>query len=133
MPRRKLSSLFVTISLSLSLVACTRLQPLRNPTFEIAIHDNAKIQEAIRQALVRRDWSITIRHTNGFDAVYNRSSQLGAKIRVTHVEGTVTIRYLGSHGLDYSTSNGAAKIHKRYNLWVTNLERDIQIEVGRYL
>lgn len=133
MLRRDFRTLFIVISLSLSLVACARPQPLQTPTFEVAIKDNLKIQQAIQQALVRRDWSITARHPNGFDAEYSRSSQLGAKIRVTHVGSTVTIQHLGSFGLQYSNLHGLPEIHKRYNLWVTNLERDIQVEVGRHL
>lgn len=128
---------FFTITIatlaSVSLVACSRLQPLNAPTFQVATHDQGKIHEAIRQALLARHWSIIAQRADGFDAEYKRSVEQGAKIRVTHVGDKVSIQYLDSRNLDYVTMGGVPEIHKRYNGWIHNLERNIQLEVGRRL
>ena len=120
-------------AIAMTAVGCVRLQPLHTPSFQVATTDSSKIQEAIRQALLDRHWSIIARRSDGFDAEYRRTPQMGAKIRVTHAGDKVAIQYLDSSEMEYSTQEGFPEIHKRYNVWVANLERDIQVEVGRRL
>lgn len=126
-------SLIICTVVGLSLVGCHRLQPLRSPTFQVATSDQAKIQEAIRQALLDRHWSIIARRSDGFDAEYKRTPEQSAKIRVTHIGDSVSIQYLESRALEYNVVGGVPEIHKTYNGWVSRLERDIQVEVGRRL
>lgn len=126
-------TLILCVTLGASLVGCHRIQPLRVPTFQVSTSDQAKLNEAIRQALLDRHWSIIARRADGFDAEYRRTPDQGAKIRVTHSGNKVTIQYLESSDLEYHVVDGVQEIHKRYNGWVANLERDIQVEVGRRL
>jgi hypothetical protein len=133
MIRSQYLSLILVCITGISLIGCHRLQPLRSPTFQVATSDQGKIQEAIRQALLDRHWSIIAKRADGFDAEYKRTPDQGAKIRVTHIADTISIKYLESTDLEYHVVDGIPEIHKRYNGWVANLERDIQVEVGRRL
>ena len=133
MSTQRLLTFIASACVALSAIACTRLQPLQVPTFQVATSDQAKIQESIRQALLDRHWSILARRADGFDAEYKRTPDQSAKIRVTHSGNKVTIQYLDSSDLEHTVTNGVPEIHKRYNGWVNNLERDIQVEVGRHI
>jgi hypothetical protein len=103
------------------------------PTFEVAAQDSRKIHDAIQQALVRRKFAILAKTPNSFDAEYKRSADQGARIRVSHQGNKISIKYLSSTDLQYKVTEGGPLIHKRYNGWMTNLEKDIQIEVGKTL
>ena len=127
--------LLLTISLSIgsSLIGCTRSHPLNEPSFNVAISNQAKIHEAIRQALLSRRWSITGQTPNSFDAEYQRRADVRARVKVIHHGDNVTVKYVGSTNLDYTDVGGSPHINSRYNAWVANLERDIQVEIGKKL
>jgi hypothetical protein len=133
MPIRIVLVLTLSIFVGSSVIGCHRNYPLVEPSFTVAISNQATIHEAIRQALVSRRWSITKQTANSFDAEYQRSADVRASVRVNHHADRVTVKYLGSTNLGYTDDGGAAQINRRYNTWVTNLERDIQVEIGRSL
>jgi hypothetical protein len=127
--------LLLTLSLSIGpgLVGCNRLQPVNEPSFNVAISNQAKVHEAVRQALLSRRWSITGQTPTSFDAEYQRSANIRARVNVIHHGDTVTVKYVSSSNLDYSDADGSPHINRRYNTWVANLERDIQVEIGKKL
>lgn len=129
------SVLILSLSLLVgsSVTGCSRTYPLAEPSFTVAISNQAKIHEAIRQALISRRWSITKQTPNSFEAEYQRSADIRATVRVTHQGDRVTVKYLGSTNLGYTDYDGSAQINRRYNTWVANLERDIQVEIGKTL
>ncbi len=115
------------------LPGCTRLQPVVTPTLQVQASNQRTIHEAIQRALLQRRWIILGQTPDSFDATYTRGGTATGKIRVTHRGSTVTIAYLDSANLDYTQESGVPEIHKTYNNWVTNLQQDIQVEVGRTL
>lgn len=133
MPIRFVLVLTLTVLVGSSVIGCHRNYPLVEPSFTVAISNQAKIHEAIRQALVSRRWSITKQTANSFDAEYQRSADVRASVRVHHHGDRVTVQYLGSTNLGYTNNGGEAQINRRYNTWVANLERDIQVEIGKNL
>lgn len=114
--------------------ACTQ-QPLLSPSFNVPINNPKQVHEVIREALVRRRWIIVKNEPSAFEAEYRRGPEISARIRVQHVGSTVSINLLNSSGLDYDPSGTGQgpMIHKTYNSWVMNLERDIQMLVGSQL
>lgn len=131
--RNYLTTIALFVLLSSMICGCMTVQPLAQPSFEVASQDHKKVHEAIQRALVSRKWAILANNRDGFDAEYKRSVDQGARIRVSHQGGKVSITYLGSTDLQYGTDENGPFIHKRYNGWIQRLERDIQIEVGKAL
>jgi hypothetical protein len=68
--------------------------------------------------------------SNTIEAKYTRGNQHAAHIRVSHIGKQVTISHVDSQDMMYSQGNGSPVIHRWYNTWVTNLERDIQFTIG---
>ena len=131
--RTRSIAIALAFAIGINVVGCTNLRPVSTPSFHVAIHDQKRIHEAVRQALIDRRWSIIAQRPDGFDAEYQRSADMRAKVRVTHSGDTVSIVYLDSSSLGYNVSQDGPEIHKRYNGWVANLERDIQVQIGRML
>ena len=123
--------LFMTVGATL--IACNRLQPVNEPSFTVAQSNQAKVHEAIRQALLERRWSILGQTSNSFEAEYQRGADTRSRVKVLHENGHVSVKYLGSSNLNYGDVEGSPHIHRRYNAWVANLERDIQVEIGKSL
>ncbi len=128
--------LFASLLFFLCVVAtaCTQ-QPVLTPSFSVSISNSKEIHEVIREALVRRRWIILKNEPSAFEAEYKRGPEISARIKVKHIGSIVSIDLLESSGLDYQP-NGTGQgpmIHKTYNSWVTNLERDIQMLVGSRL
>lgn len=130
---KRILLLTLSVSIGSSLVGCNQLQPLNEPSFNVAISNQAKVHEAVRQALVSRRWSITGQTPNSFDAEYQRTADIRARVKVTHHGDNVTVKYVSSSNLDYTDAEGSPQINRRYNTWVANLERDIQVEIGKKL
>lgn len=130
--KRLFASLLFLLCMGLS--ACTQ-QPVLSPSFEVPINNPKRVHEVIREALVRRHWIIIKNEPAAFEAEYKRGPEISARIRVKHIGSIVSINLVDSSGLDYQ-ANGTGQgpmIHKTYNNWVANLERDIQMLVGAQL
>jgi hypothetical protein len=126
---RRAVALFA-ITVVLITTGCVKTAPMVAPKFQVAVSDSKRIHEAIRGALVQRKWVILKNEPNAIEAKYTRGNKHVAHIRVSHVGNQVTISHVDSHEMRYSHGAAGPIIHKWYNTWVTNLERDIQVAVG---
>ena len=126
--------LALIVTLCLTLTACTQ-KPMLAPSFEVPMKDRGKLHEIIREALVSRNWIILRNEPTSFEAEYRRTPEISARIKVKHIGGNVTISLLDSRGLDHNphVPGKGPTIHRSYNNWVTNLEKDIQRLVGARL
>lgn len=131
--RKYLLSIALLLAVGVNVTGCNNLRPVSTPSFQVATSDQKRVHEAVRQALVQRRWSIIAQRPDGFDAEYQRSADMRAKVRVTHAGDKVSIAYLDSSNLGYGIAETGPEIHKRYNAWVANLERDIQVQIGKML
>jgi hypothetical protein len=100
------------------------------PEFEVALADKKVVHEAIRSALVQRKWAILKNEPNAIEASYARGDSHSVRIRVVHTGNRVKITHVDSQDMLYGVGNSGPVIHRWYNTWVTNLERDIQVAVG---
>ncbi|MFN4894401.1 MAG: hypothetical protein ACK5GN_14155 [Pseudomonadota bacterium] len=115
---------------TVALAGCSKTAPLVTPEFQVAVSDNKRVHEAIRNALVQRKWAIVKNEPNAIEATYTRGNEHSAHIRVTHTGKKIKIIHVDSHQLEYSQGGSGPIIHRWYNTWVSNLERDIQVAIG---
>lgn len=92
------------------------------------------VKKAIRKALFDKDWEI---REIGPGHLQGKHSKSGGKDRMhvavvdVHFDSkTVRIGYKDSQELDYDKAAGV--IHKTYNNWVRNLEKNIRANLGAY-
>ncbi len=91
-------------------------------------HSRATIRRAIKRALYRRKWIVRDVNRGLIRATYYRGRHM-ATVNVRYSPRQVRISYHRTEALFYNPERGT--IHKTYNGWVRNMERDIQVELGR--
>ena len=110
----------------LSLGAVAQADPLVDPA-PINVPagvDPVAVGKAIKQALMYRNWMISMEQPGQIDAkLYLRGNE--ADIRITYDTSAVHIAYVGSHGLDEGNKDGVRQIHGRYLVWIDYLSGDI--------
>lgn len=74
------------------------------------------------RALAARGWQVTGKRDGAIDASLHVDPQTRADITIVYTATTYTFEYRGSEGLNYSRG----RIHRHYNNWINNLDRDIQ-------
>lgn len=113
---------------------CSLATSMKTPSFTVASSQDTTVHAAIREALLGRRWVILENLPDSFVAQYNRRSSVWARIRVSHHGNLVTITYVASEGLKYSTTRRfGPEISRWYNTWVSNLEDDIKFNIGASL
>ncbi len=110
------------------LTACgNRGAGIYRPTFTVAESvPKSKIGPTVRKALLARRWMIEKESPGMIQARYVRS-QISCTIKITYTGHQVKIDYVDSQNLKYSKKGETERIHRKYQLWIQNLERDIQV------
>lgn len=102
--------------------ALERTEPVRTPQTIITQHVTAEqVKEAIINAGQGRDWIMSAAGPGVINASQNVRKH-SVTIRINYSEKEYTIHYVNSVNL--LASNG--EIHRAYNHWVNNLDKDIQ-------
>ena len=114
--------------LALSFVAitgCGRGHAVLNVT-DASISDELKedgVEKAISRVLKRRGWRVGKKSKGKIIANLAVRSHR-ATIEITYNKDTYSINYVDSQNLKYNEAKGT--IHRSYNKWVNNLDRDLQ-------
>jgi hypothetical protein len=87
--------------------------------------DERTVVQAIKRALVGRDWQVLGEQPGRIDADINVRNKHNARIRIDYNERDVQIRYVSSINLDYSMHTGSPTIHRNYPRWINFLLEDI--------
>ena len=128
MSRRTLSLLLLPV---LFLLMAFRQAPLVDPQ-PIAVPsklDVAQVEKAVKQALIKREWTIVSDEPGKITAGYDRR-EFTTRIGITYDRKQVQINYIASTNLKYEVKNNGDKlIHKNYVAWIQNLVTDI----GNYM
>ena len=119
--------LSVLIFLIMAACAQTIYQP---PEIYVPSNTSKKdVRQKIVNALHRRGWRIE-KDWNGFiQASYQRRIHV-ARVGVHYGKDKVQINYIDSENLKFRVKDGSRTIHRRYNGWVRNLEKDIARGLG---
>lgn len=122
---------FLTVCLTSGAVAVmgcgNRGAGVYRPTFTLSESvPKSKIGPTVKKALLARRWVIEKEAPGMVQARYVRA-QISCTIKVTYTGHEVKIDYVDSQNLKYSKNGESEKIHRKYKLWIQNLERDIQV------
>ncbi len=87
------------------------------------------MRKAIKTALLARKWMPSEKGPGVIAGhLINRTHILD--IEVKYSARSFEINYVGSENLMYEVEDGQPVIHRNANLWMQNLERDIQLQVA---
>jgi len=87
---------------------------------------SSAVEKAVKKALIQRGWRVREAKDGTILARLNlRGHQ--ADIKVSWEGGTIQLVHESSNNLGYRVKKGEKFIHRNYNNWIMNLERDIQV------
>ncbi|MBA7844740.1 hypothetical protein HV213_01790 [Klebsiella sp. RHBSTW-00484] len=109
-----------------ALAGCARTAPIEQiQTTVSAGHTEAQVKKAIIKAGAQREWIMSDAGP-GVIKARQQSRDHVAEIKITYSATRYSINYDSS--LNLMASGG--KIHRNYNRWVHNLDKDIQINLA---
>lgn len=117
---------FAAIAVVGALAGCARTAPIAQVHSSVSAgHTQEQVKNAILKAGVQRQW---IMSEVGPGVIKGRQQTRNhvAEVRITYSATGYDIKYDSS--LNLQASGG--KIHKNYNRWVHNLDKDIQVNLS---
>ena len=106
---------FAAIAVVGALAGCARTAPIDQVHTSVSAgHTQDQVKTAILKAGIQRQW------------VMSEARDHVAEVRITYTATSYDIKYDSS--LNLQASGG--KIHKNYNRWVRNLDKDIQLNLS---
>lgn len=87
----------------------------------------ASVKKVIKRALYRRKWIVRNVSPGFIRATYSRGRHM-AVVNVRYTPRKISIAYHKTESLNFNREKGT--IHRTYNTWVQNMERDIRVELG---
>lgn len=117
---------FAAIAVVGALAGCARTAPIDQVHSSVSAgHTQEQVKNAILKAGVQRQW---IMSEVGPGVIKGRQQTRNhvAEVRITYSTTGYDIKYDSS--LNLQASGG--KIHKNYNRWVHNLDKDIQVNLS---
>jgi len=115
----------LTVSLSASAMRRAEIETGR-VTYDPASTNNADIVAAIKKACIGRGWAIKEEKGNQIIATLHLRSHY-VELDINWHDGEILLEYITSRNLKYKEKKGKRLIHGRYNSWVQNLVRDIDL------
>ncbi|EAY1188349.1 hypothetical protein FKY11_03490 [Salmonella enterica] len=117
---------FSVIAVIGALAGCARTAPIDQVHSSVSTgHTQEQVKNAILKAGVQRQW-IMSEVSPGVIQARQQNRDHVAEVRITYTATSYDIRYDSS--LNLLASGG--KIHKNYNRWVRNLDKDIQVNLS---
>lgn len=117
---------FAAIAVVGALAGCAKTAPIDNVHSTVSTgHTEADVRNAILKAGAERQWAM---NDAGKGVITARQQSRGhmAEVRINYSANSYSITYASSSNLE--AANG--KIHKNYNRWVNNLNKDIQVNLS---
>ena len=115
----------------MQIIGCSRTADLISPLeFNITseISDESLAKE-IKLALINREW-IPIDGKNGLISARLNVRKHTVEIDIKYGDGIIEIIYRDSKNMLYKSENDSTRvIHKKYNAWIMNLQREIQLRI----
>lgn len=116
---------------ALLLAGCGTSKPITNITDAPAITTgnatSENIAQAIQTAIAQRGWVITSNTDGLIEASINVRDKHKAVVTIPYSEKGYSINYKDSTNLGYRGNT----IHRNYNKWVINLDREIRTEIAK--
>lgn len=123
---KKIIKMLAVFSVVGVLAGCARTAPIDNIQAQVTVgHTVEQVRSAILKAGAERKWIMSDAGP-GVIKARQQSRNHSADVRITYSSTGYSINYDGSSNLNAS----GGKIHKNYNRWVRNLDRDIQVNLS---
>ncbi|MCF3281496.1 hypothetical protein L1Z99_23930 [Escherichia coli] len=117
---------FAAIAVVGALAGCARTAPIDQVHSTVSAgHTQEQAKKAILKAGVERKW-IMSESGQGIIKARQQSRDHSAEIRINYTASSYDINYENSQNLQAS----GGQIHKNYNRWVRNLDKDIQLNLS---
>ncbi|EFB3613888.1 hypothetical protein GKK49_03160 [Escherichia coli] len=117
---------FAAIAVVGALAGCARTAPIDQVHSTVSAgHTQEQVKKAILKAGVERKW-IMSEVGQGIIKARQQSRDHSAEIRINYTASSYDINYENSQNLQAS----GGQIHKNYNRWVRNLDKDIQLNLS---
>ena len=117
---------FAAIAVAGALAGCARTAPVEQiQTAVSAAHTEDQVKQAILRAGVQRQW-IMSQTVPGAIAARQQARDHVVEVRINYSASGYSIHYVSSSNMLAS----GGKIHKNYNRWVHNLDKDIQVNLA---
>ncbi|QED65501.1 hypothetical protein FTV95_19180 [Escherichia coli] len=117
---------FAAIAVVGALAGCARTAPIDQVHSTVSAgHTRGTSEKAILKAGVERKW-IMSEAGQGVIKARQQSRDHSAEIRINYTASSYDINYENSQNLQAS----GGQIHKNYNRWVRNLDKDIQLNLS---
>lgn len=84
------------------------------------------VHSAILEAAGRRKWKVVGDRPGLVVLEYRHGDKFGVTINVHYAPKKFRIAYVKSFGLNYKNSNGRKTINRKYNKWISTLEKEIR-------
>lgn len=123
---KKIVKWFAAFAIMGALAGCARTAPIDQVNSVVSAgHTTEQVKNAILKAGHQREWIMT---EAGPGVIKGRLQARDhfAEIKVTYSASSYSINYENSLNL----KAGDGKIHKNYNRWVRNLDKDIQLNLS---
>jgi len=114
----------------LSAAGCSRTVPVQNPQPIQAAPDYRVTEQAIRQALANRGWTIQDQRPGAITAQLAQRSHL-LLAQINYDQRAVFVSFVGSQNLKQQDRAGVIYVHRKANQWLENLQRDISVNLTR--
>ncbi len=127
MNRSAINILIISVFL-IVLTGCGGTVPVRNVENASSVVSDVSlenVEKAIKRAAIKRGWTTKEAGEGHLVATIVVRSHM-AKVDITYNTKTYSINYNDSAGLKYVDGN----IHSKYNSWITNLQRDIDLQLS---
>ncbi len=86
------------------------------------------VAKSIRLGVAQRGWVVSRQDPGYMEATLNIRSHV-AKVGITYDTKSIQIRYIDSTNLDYEVKKGVRRIHGNYLKWITNIVKDISVQL----
>ncbi|MBR1923670.1 MAG: hypothetical protein IJ839_00105 [Ruminobacter sp.] len=107
---------------------CSTSHDMMTPSSNISgNYTSEEVKKAIISASVNREWIPEVIEEGVIEDTLIKPGCCSATIRVHYTNTGYTINYVNSRGL----GERGGKIHRNYNRWVNNLDKDIQKELRK--
>ncbi len=117
---------FAVIAVVGALTGCARTAPIDQVRTSVgAGHTQDQVKNAILKAGIQRHWVMS-EVGPGVIKARQQTRDHVAEVRITYTATSYDIKY--DNSLNLQASGG--KIHKNYNRWVRNLDKDIQLNLS---
>lgn len=88
-----------------------------------------KIAVAIKAGMQKREWQVQSERPGYILATLHIRSHV-VELDINYTSQQIDIKYRTSSNLRYSEKNGVKTIHRNYNKWFSNLDKDIRNEIA---